>query len=130
MKIGNWAFAAIAAILVCGFVFTGCNDDSGTTAVKKVAVTGLTLNRATLGLLVGDVETIDYTLSPSKATNKKLNWSSNNSSVASVVNGVVTAHAEGTALITVMADDGGGYSRATCAVTVGIVEVTGVTLSR
>jgi uncharacterized protein YjdB len=128
MKTGNWAFVAIAAFMVLGFVFTGCGNDKA--SVVAVPITDITLNRSTLGLLVGQSATLEYTLTPSYPSNKKLNWSSSSSDVASVLNGVVTAHQEGTTTITVSADDRDGLIRETCLVTVGIVEVSGVILDK
>ncbi|HJB02907.1 MAG TPA: S-layer homology domain-containing protein, partial [Candidatus Evtepia excrementipullorum] len=51
------------------------------------------------------------------ATNKAVTWTSSNPSVATVENGVVTAAARGTAVITATAADGSGAS-ASCTVTV------------
>lgn len=96
-----------------------------------VRVTGVSLNNSTLTLNVGSTNTLTATVLPTNATNKSVTWSTNNSSVASVNNGVVTAHAKGQATITVTTADG-GYS-ASCVVTVNeistTVSVTGVTLS-
>lgn len=96
-----------------------------------VRVTGVSLNNSTLTLNVGDTNTLIATVLPSNATNKSVTWSTNNSSVASVNNGTVTAHAKGQATITVTTADG-GYS-ASCSVTVNEVSTTvnvqGVTLS-
>ena len=62
---------------------------------------------------------------PSYASNQYVDWSSDNTAVASVnYNGKVTAKSEGTAVITVTTDDG-GYT-ATCTVTVKRVPVTGI----
>ena len=96
-----------------------------------VRVTGVSLNKNTLTLNVGGTNTLIATVLPSNATNKSVTWSTNNSSVASVNNGTVTAHAKGQATITVTTADG-GYS-ASCSVTVNEVSTTvnvqGVTLS-
>ena len=96
-----------------------------------VRVTGISLNKSTLTLNVGGTNTLIATVLPSNATNKSVTWSTNNSSVASVNNGTVTAHAKGQATITVTTADG-GYS-ASCSVTVNEVSTTvnvqGVTLS-
>lgn len=61
-----------------------------------------------LSLKIGETATISATVKPESATNKKLQWSSSNSSVASVENGVVTAVAVGKASITAAATDGSG----------------------
>ena len=56
-------------------------------------------------------------VSPSNASNKTVTWSSDNSGIASVNNGLVTAVKEGTTTIRVRATDGSN-KEATCKVTV------------
>lgn len=81
-----------------------------------MAVTGVTLNKDSVTLSVGDTETLTATIAPANATDKAVTWSSDDSTVASVANGVVTAEATGTATITVTTHDGSFTD--TCAVTV------------
>ena len=72
-----------------------------------MAVTGVTLNKSTLSLNVGDDETLVATVAPSNATTKTVTWSSSASSVASVdTTGKVTGVASGSATITVTTTDG------------------------
>ena len=94
-----------------------------------VPVTGVTLSQTELSLLKGTTATLVATVVPSNATNKKVIWSSNNSSVATVENGTVIAVSGGNATITVTTED--GNHTATCEVVVtDLVPVTGVTLSQ
>ncbi|MEE1253465.1 MAG: InlB B-repeat-containing protein [Paludibacteraceae bacterium] len=79
-------------------------------------VTGVSLNKTSTTLEIGGTETLTATIEPNNATNKNVTWSSSNTSVATVQNGVVTAVAAGTANITVTTED--GNKTATCAVTV------------
>lgn len=81
-----------------------------------MAVTGVTLDRDTLALDVDETATLTATISPANATDKSVSWSSDDTSVATVVGGVVTAIAEGTATITVTTTDGSFTD--TCRVTV------------
>ena len=92
-----------------------------------VPVTGVTLSQTELSLVKGATATLTATVVPSDATNQKVRWSSNNTSVATVENGTVTAVSGGTATITVTTED--GNHTATCEVTV-TVSATGVTLSQ
>lgn len=96
-----------------------------------VRVTGVSLNNRTLTLNAGGTNTLIATVLPSNATNKNVTWLTNNSSVASVNNGLVTAHAKGQTTITVTTADG-GYTDS-CLVTVSeattTTSVTGVTLN-
>lgn len=89
------------------------------------------LNKTELALEVGKTGTLEAIVEPSDATNKNVTWSSSNSEVATVDNGVVTAVSAGEAIITVTTED--GAKTATCKVTVNApqtVPVTGVTLDK
>ncbi len=81
-----------------------------TVTAATVSVTGVTLNKTSTSLYVGDTETLTATVAPDNATNKAVTWTSSNPSVATVENGVVTALARGTAVITATAADGSGAS--------------------
>lgn len=83
---------------------------------STVAVTGVTLDQSTLTMEVGDEVTLTATVAPANATNKTVTWSSDDTDVATVDNGVVTAVAAGTCAITVTTSD--GSFTATCDVTV------------
>ena len=76
------------------------------TGVVSIAVTGVTLDQTSGTLTAGDTVTLTATVSPSDASNKAVTWASSAPTVASVVNGVVTALAPGSAKITVKTQDG------------------------
>ena len=86
-----------------------------TVSAATVAVTGVTLNKASLSLTVGDSETLTATVAPSDATNKNVTWSVTGDAVT-VNNGTVTAAKAGEATVTVTTAD--GRFTANCAVTV------------
>jgi len=103
--------------------------------IDYVAVTGVTLDEEAITLIAaGETQTLTATVEPSDATDKSVIWTSSNPEVATVVNGVVTAVANGEAIITVTTANG-GYTD-TCSVTVNIptgavtVPVTGVALDK
>ena len=81
-----------------------------------VSVTGVTLDRNTASLTVGEKTTLTATVAPESATNKAVTWTTSNDKVATVNGGVVTAVGEGTAEIKVTTEDGG--KTATCTVKV------------
>ena len=88
-----------------------------TVTAAPVPVSGVSLNKDSTSLTVGDTETLTATVKPEDATNKAVTWTSSNSTVATVdQNGVVTAVAPGTATITVTTQDGNHTD--TCTVTV------------
>lgn len=88
-------------------------------------VTGITLNKTTGTLNVGQAEDLTATVEPSTATNKNVTWSSSDIAVATVNNGKVTAVAPGTAVITAKA----GSKTATYTLTVK-APLKGITLSK
>ena len=86
-----------------------------------VDITGVELNKTSTTLTVGETDTLTVTVNPDNSDHT-VAWSSDNESVATVSDGVVTAVAEGTANITVTAtngtDDTSDDKTATCAITV------------
>ncbi len=89
-----------------------------------VNVTGVSLNKTSTTITVGNTETLTATISPSDATNKNVSWSSSNTSVATVSSsGVVTGKGPGIATITVTTAD--GAKKATCTVTVSTTVASG-----
>ena len=82
---------------------------------QEKPVEQVTLSSSALSMKVGETDTIVVLVSPADATDRTVIWSSSNTNVATVsANGVVTAVAEGSAIITATA---GGKS-ASCIVTV------------
>ena len=81
-------------------------------------VRNLSLSETNLNMTVGDEPaTLTATVEPDTATNKDVTWSSSADSVATVVDGTVTAVAAGSATITAISVDDPDI-KATCAVTV------------
>ena len=88
-----------------------------TVTAALVPVSGVTLNKDSLALGVGDTETLTATVAPANAANQSVTWASSAPSVATVdAAGKVTAVAPGTATITATTVDGG--FTAICTVTV------------
>lgn len=80
---------------------------AATQKLSTTSVTDITLNKTEGTLAVGDTETLVATIAPAGATNKMVEWSSSDESVATVdENGKVTALKAGTATITAKALDG------------------------
>lgn len=84
--------------------------------VAPVHATGVTLDKTLASVKQGKTITLTATVAPADAVNKNVTWSSNNASVATVNNGVVTGVATGNAKITVTTED--GSHTASCTVTV------------
>ena len=87
-----------------------------------INVESVTLNTEQEELKIGEKLTLVATVNPVDATNKNVNWSTENADIANVDdNGVVTAIAEGTTKITVTTED--GEKSAICTITVKSDEV-------
>lgn len=90
-------------------------DGSGVTATATVtvvqAVAAVKFNLKEVEMMNGESASIGVDVSPKDATNKKLRWSSSNSSIAEVSDtGRVTGNKAGTCTITASATDGSGKS--------------------
>lgn len=81
-----------------------------------MAVTGVNLNKDATTIAVGATETLTATIVPENATVQTVTWSSDDDTIASVADGVVTGVAAGSATITVTTTDGSFTD--TCTVTV------------
>lgn len=69
-------------------------------SVDPIAVTGISLNKTSIQLVVGATETLSAKVTPDNATSPSISWDSSDKEVATVENGVVTAVAAGKATIT------------------------------
>ena len=106
-------------------------DTCTVTIIKKVPVTGLSLNKTSKTLNVGETFQLTPVFTPSNATNQNVYWMMDNDSVATIENGLVTAIQEGAVTITCVSED--GNYKATCVVSVindAPVSVTGVSLNK
>lgn len=95
-----------------------------------VLVDEVKLDKASAIVAMGSTVTLNATVTPDNATDKTLNWSTSDETVATVANGVVTPVKEGRATITAAS----GNISASCVVFVvaegtEIVAPTGVTIS-
>ena len=101
--------------------------------VNAIPVISVTLSQTQASLYYNrtpNTLTLTATVAPDNATNKDVTWTSSDSAVATVdQNGVVTALARGTAVITAAAADGSGAS-ASCTVTVSRYSSGGGSSSR
>jgi hypothetical protein len=70
-----------------------------------VAVNNITTSKKSVSLVNGKSTTVTATVAPANATTKTLKWTSANTKIATVSNGVITAKAPGTTTITVAATD-------------------------
>ena len=88
-------------------------------------VTSVTLDKTELAINKGEKKTLTATVLPGDATDPTVTWSSGNEKVATVKDGVVTAVADGEAIITAKA----GEKEAKCKITV-TTPVTSIALDK
>lgn len=84
-------------------------------AIKTVSLVSVSLSKTELELTEGTDETITATADPTDAT---VTWTSSDDTIATVVDGKITAVKPGTVTITATAEKNGASATATCAVTV------------
>ena len=113
--------AGMVTILDEGNVNITVLANNGKSATASITVSGsgvsasnISLDKTNLELSIGSTYTLDYHIEPENA-DKIVIWSSNNKSVATVDNGIVTAKNTGSALISAVLKNG---KIATCMVTV------------
>ena len=114
------AFALMVPVCMAT-IFTSCEKKDVT-----VAVTGIEVTPAFVELKPGDTQVLKVSVLPENATDKTYTWSSSDESVATVADGVVTAVADGSAVITAVAADGTHKASVTVKVTTSVtgIEVT------
>ena len=86
----------------------------------SVQVSSVSLNATNKELKAGETIQLTATIAPSDATVRNITWSSNNTGVATVINGKVTAIKAGTAVITAKSSNG---KTANCTIIVKTNEV-------
>ncbi len=117
---GTPTVASVATIYTVTATNTAGSDIktlSITVSASTVSVASVSVSPSTLSLGSGKTSQLSATVLPANATNPSVSWSSSNTSIATVSNGLVTGAAVGGPItITVTTQD--GNKTATCQVTV------------
>ncbi len=108
------------------------NGDNNSGDNSIIAVSSIDLNYSSVYLEIDDTLNLTATIYPNNATDKSVSWSSSNTSVATVSNGLITAKSAGTTTITVKTNNN---ITATCYVTVNnssqqLIPVTSISLNK
>ena len=113
---------------------TVVSNDGGYVATCKVTVeevsknvTSISLDKKELNMVAGDKETLNVTITPEYAENKKIIWTSSDENIVKVEDGVVTAISAGTAEIKVISED--GNKEDICKVNVTLPPLQGISFS-
>ena len=118
-------FKLFAALLVLCSLFSCTPKEPA-----EIVVESIKLSTSSLELTVGDQKSLNATVSPSNATNKKITWASSRPNVASVTtDGIVEGISAGSAVITATSANG---IKANCDIVVKekVTPVTSLTLDR
>ena len=110
---GAFLFALSMSLTSCNGALEdilGAQDNPAPETPTSVAVTSITLSQSSIKLTMGGTETqtLTVTVAPDDATDKTVAWSSEDTGIATVVDGVVTAVSAGTVVIKATAKDGSG----------------------
>lgn len=112
-KLCNKYFLVSLAMATIFFFFLSCTNPIQD---NDIPVTSLELNYSDLTLVVGaPSQTISLEITPSDATDQNIVWSSSNTSIANVTNGIISPLAVGSTIITAESTNG---KSDTCNVTV------------
>lgn len=103
------------------------NEVSSNCMVVVKAITGITLNKHSLSMLINTSETLKYSVSPSNIIIKNVGWKSSDPSVVTVENGNLIAHKVGTATITISSYE---YNDQATVTVVDTVKVAGISLNK
>lgn len=87
-------------------------SDTCLITVTPIYVKSISLSHNVLSMSPNTTFTISANVYPENADDKTVTWSSSNSSVASISNGVITSYGEGETILTATSNDGG--HTATC----------------
>lgn len=123
VKVFNGVLMALSQGTAYVTAYTADGHYATCIVIVKNPNSSITLNKTTDVLSVGTVDTLTATVTPNQA----VTWTSSNTDVVQVFNGVIMAQSIGTAVITATSAD--GSSSATCTVTVNNSAAT-LTLSK
>ena len=114
-KTFSFWFLLVAVVAMFNSCGTKYDDfDVNITPNPSIPVTGISLDKTTLELGIGQQYTLTATVTPDDATNPTVTWISDDTTKAIVTDGKVTALAVGTAKITAKA----GTQTAICTITI------------
>lgn len=102
MRVKSFLSALALMVPICmATILTSCEKKDAIVAVTDIKVTP-----ASVELKPGQTQTLTVSVLPENATDKTYTWSSSDESVATVADDVVTAVADGSAVITAVTTDG------------------------
>ena len=109
LKAGEWyaLCGGSSQVYITKMKFTATGGGTPSTPVVNVTGIAFSKSQTEITLNAGDTKQLNPSISPSDATNKAVTWSTADSKVATVSDGLVTGVAAGKTTITVTTVDGG-----------------------
>ena len=105
------------------YIFTMPKKDVNVSVgFKQIPVTSVVLSDSSFKIYVGETKSLTATIEPENAFDKSVNWSSNNTDIAIVENGIVKALSKGNVII--KAECNGKYSDCNVTVRLPMVKPT------
>lgn len=105
---GTITAKSVGNVTIIATTTSGIKAQVSIEVFKKVE--NIALDKTDVELSVGNTSQITATITPEDATYKDITWTSSNSSIASVENGLITAKSIGNATITATTKDGASSS--------------------
>lgn len=97
----------ILAVFVALLATTSCKKEKGTEGPPAIEVSGVSVDKTTVGLMVGEKVKLVATVIPDDATNKNVSYESDDNNIATVTqDGEISAVGEGTTLVWATTEDG------------------------
>lgn len=97
--------------------------------VNPILATSISLNKNNASILAGSTLQLTATVSPQNVTNGAVNWSSSDTEIAVVDDGLITALKPGSVMITATTSDGTNLT-ATCSLTITSIVATSISMDK
>ena len=108
----------------------GKEEDPGQEPETTIPVESISVDKSTLNLKVGEDYTLTATILPNDATDKTIIWESSDETIATVVDGKVTAVSVGSTTIVVETPDGEIYAGCNVTVEAKVIPVESISLDK
>lgn len=97
----------LLAILVALLATPSCKKEKGAEGPPAIEVSGVSVDKTTVGLMVGEKVKLVATVIPEDATNKNVSYESDDNNIATVTqDGEISAVGEGSIIVWVTTEDG------------------------
>lgn len=97
----------LLAIFVALLATPSCKKEKGSEGPPAIKVSSVSVDKTTIGMMIGEVVKLVATVTPDDATNKNVSYESDDNNIATVTqDGEISAVGEGTTIVWVTTEDG------------------------